>query len=27
LPDMLDTISRRSAHLHQFIEQYAHFAR
>nr|WP_252732296.1 ATP-binding protein [Paraglaciecola arctica] len=24
---MLDTISRRSAHLHQFIEQYAHFAR
>jgi nitrogen fixation/metabolism regulation signal transduction histidine kinase len=27
LPDMLDSISRRSAHLHQFIEQYAHFAR
>jgi len=27
LPEMLDTISRRSAHLHQFIEQYAHFAR
>ncbi|MFT6910564.1 MAG: two-component system nitrogen regulation sensor histidine kinase NtrY [Oleiphilaceae bacterium] len=27
LPEMLDTISRRSAHLHQFIQQYAHFAR
>lgn len=27
LPEMLDTISRRSTHLHQFIEQYAHFAR
>jgi nitrogen fixation/metabolism regulation signal transduction histidine kinase len=27
LPEMLDTISRRSAHLHKFIEQYAHFAR
>lgn len=27
LPEMLDTISRRSAHLHQFIEQYSHFAR
>lgn len=27
LPDMLDTISRRSDHLHKFIEQYAHFAR
>ena len=27
LPDMLDTISRRSTHLHKFIEQYAHFAR
>ena len=27
LPEILDTISRRSAHLHQFIEQYAHFAR
>ncbi|WP_299082308.1 ATP-binding protein [uncultured Paraglaciecola sp.] len=27
LPDILNTISRRSAHLHKFIEQYAHFAR
>jgi two-component system nitrogen regulation sensor histidine kinase NtrY len=27
LPEMLDIISRRSAHLHKFIEQYAHFAR
>ena len=27
LPEMLDTISRRSKHLHQFIEQYASFAR
>jgi hypothetical protein len=27
LPEMLDTTSRRSAHLHKFIEQYAHFAR
>ena len=27
LPEILDTISRRSAHLHKFIEQYAHFAR
>jgi two-component system nitrogen regulation sensor histidine kinase NtrY len=27
LPEILDTISRRSAHLHKFIEQYARFAR
>jgi len=27
LPDMLSTISRRSSHLHQFIAQYANFAR
>lgn len=27
LPDMLETISRRSKHLHQFIAQYANFAR
>jgi two-component system nitrogen regulation sensor histidine kinase NtrY len=27
LPEILDTISRRSAHLHKFIQQYAHFVR
>ena len=27
LPEMLATISRRSSHLHQFIAQYANFAR
>lgn len=27
LPDILDTISQRTAHLHTFIEQYAKFAR